>query len=1542
MDALTQAEVFALIAELNAFIAKWDPKLVAQEREYQMKRTRLLAESNAEKNRQEKLYRQECDALSHQSAQTLSDAKNILADVDQMDQQLTASDKYYGKTKAHKEAELSGVESQTYRNYTALMEGIEAIRRDYIAISKKYRESMLPFLINDLHFLFSAQRKKDYESLIVLKNTVHKFVDEVEYLLPDITQEELTLKKEIFDQNQKTLALNFQATIREFDNREHSRNEQTNKQLQSELDQLIPEPFVEFLAQTGRNYELRREKVNSGKNLADGILWMSFTDYPVSLLVENKQLLSLLTNRCASLLINGALRFPLPTAGKGATPLLVMTDAQFPDQAKMLSHAWLFGMMASSPVAKLKISVIDPENRGTSVGPFFDARKRLPDLFGEKFCFTAEDIASQLENLNTEIEMILMDKLGTGYESIFDYLQDHPEETLQIRCLVFYDFPRAINDSVLADVRNILRNGNRCGIYTMILCPPPQPGIRSENYQQMLQTIQPLTAIIKQKQQSFSERGLPLLYHPMPGKAEFDRFFSKYMLIFEGMQNRGIAFSPFIRKLITAKDTAELDKSIQSLLNLRENIQLQFEQLPETNTFPEVFCAGQISYPAEIFDESIGYKKIVRTFCAKTQNNSIDMSRVELPMIFDLHRSLNFEIIGNDVQREKIEHVIYRVIWNFLLKCPVSKVNFCVFDPKEGGGSVRYLSNFMNKMPDSYKKALVQMSRTEELHKCLKELESQTLDFIRERPDYNDLLDYNVHNPRRTGAVTLLILYDFPLNMDARNFELLNSIMQKGSKAGVYTILCRNTSVEATDSYEHLDEKLEELEKECVQLECGDSGYSLLPYHLPVQLPNEPDMHQLEMFTRAYSVAVEKLNVQSIRFEEILPQKLFSGNTAKVLKLPMGIGDGDSVVSMVFGEGTSHHGLIGGGTGGGKSTLLHTLIMSSMMNYSPNQLNLYLMDFKGGTEFKIYESERLPHIKLLALDALQEFGESILENLIQEMARRSEIFKKSGGYTKLEDYVTNTGEIMPRILVIMDEFQILFDSGTNRKVADHCANLTKKIVTEGRSYGVHLLMATQSTKIISTLTLDRGTIEQMRIRVGLKCGEDDTRYLFGDVHYADAMKHMTGPKGTAVLNEDYTENNPNIGLRVAFCNDETKKHYLRQLSDNFKEYPCTMQVFEGARTIPLLEYFATQSIGLTDTGVVTVYMGEKIKVDDPFTLTFDRKKQHNLLICGSNDDLLDRTVNLFLISASLNRRASVYCIDGDSIVGDDRCGHFYEVLQRGPATWHIAHTRPDIVQFVHDLYEIYQQHKKSTGGDTILFIIKNLQFLDLVQTMLQGDRVNEAEYIEATTASAQIQISPKDPLADLMDSISVGPTNSLEKASKAPEQSADDPFAALLAQVPSLTADTSSLQSTSSVQSDPFADLMSSIPDFGGGTSASTTSDALGNASDKLQKLIADGAAYGIHFIVCSSDYQTVKESMHFGSNVLNKFRERIVFALSDSDAFNLIDNVNVSTLHTNTVYYTNGTTSTFQFKPYVSPEIEQMKAFFEQVNSDNEGGDGV
>lgn len=250
-----------------------------------------------------------------------------------------------------------------------------------------------------------------------------------------------------------------------------------------------------------------------------------------------------------------------------------------------------------------------------------------------------------------------------------------------------------------------------------------------------------------------------------------------------------------------------------------------------------------------------------------------------------------------------------------------------------------------------------------------------------------------------------------------------------------------------------------------------------------------------------------------------------------------------------------------------------------------------------------------------------------------------------------------------------------------------------------------------------------------------------------------------------------------------------------------------------------------------------------------------------------------------------------------------------------------------------------QQRKKKTGGDTVLFVIKNLQFLDLMQTMLLGDRVDEAEYIEFLAEPKAVDVPPtvvEDPTLDLLAGFSAEPTDSpVEPTGFSTKPADDDPFAALLAQVPSLTADVAPAESQNVEERDPFADLMASFSSIGADSShvsAQPVSGAMGNASEKLQKLIADGAAYGIHFIICSSDYQTVKESMHFGMNILNKFRERIVFALSDSDAFNLIDNVNVSTLHDNTVYYTNGATDTFQFKPYVSPAPEQVETFCSEL----------
>ena len=497
---------------------------------------------------------------------------------------------------------------------------------------------------------------------------------------------------------------------------------------------------------------------------------------------------------------------------------------------------------------------------------------------------------------------------------------------------------------------------------------------------------------------------------------------------------------------------------------------------------------------------------------------------------------------------------------------------------------------------------------------------------------------------------------------------------------------------------------------------------------------------QMSEFVTEYSNRVKSLKNKGLAFQDILASELFSCNAAKSLSIPMGVGAGDTIVKLTMGEGSSHHGLIAGATGSGKSTLLHTLIMSAMLNYSPEQLNLYLMDFKSGTEFKIYESVKLPHIKLLALDAMQEFGESILEDLVAEMGRRGELFK-SVGQTSLKGYSEASGKSLPRILVIMDEFQILFNDSTNRKIAMNCAELTKRIVTEGRAFGIHLLMATQSTKVIRDLTLQQGTIEQMRIRIGLKCGEDDARYLFTDRNDAKALELMKGPIGTAVVNQEYIEAS-NVGFRAAYCDKETQRKYLEQIASTYAHLDTKPQIFEGNRTTAMVEYVNNAAITPYANAVTKIHFGEKIKVAPPFILDVDRRRKHNMLICGTNETMAENLMNVYMVSAILNQSAMLYCIDGDTIVGDCSSVETYKVFEEYSECFKYSMSRADIIKMVHEIYEQYKANKSAgANGKNVFVFIKNLQWLDIVQKMLKDENVDEEEFLGEVASEPVVEAS---------------------------------------------------------------------------------------------------------------------------------------------------------------------------------------------------------
>src|SRR5207302_10138506 len=111
---------------------------------------------------------------------------------------------------------------------------------------------------------------------------------------------------------------------------------------------------------------------------------------------------------------------------------------------------------------------------------------------------------------------------------------------------------------------------------------------------------------------------------------------------------------------------------------------------------------------------------------------------------------------------------------------------------------------------------------------------------------------------------------------------------------------------------------------------------------------------------------------------------------------PLGRAGATKRQHLQLGRGTSQHVLIAGKTGSGKSTLLHALITNLSLLYSPDEVELYLIDFKKGVEFKTYASHELPHARVVAIESDREFGLSVLQRLDAELKVRGEKFRDSG------------------------------------------------------------------------------------------------------------------------------------------------------------------------------------------------------------------------------------------------------------------------------------------------------------------------------------------------------------------------------------------------------------------------------------------------------------------------------------------------------------------------------------------------------------------
>ena len=1319
-------DILKIISNLHSFVDEAESAIAAVYDNYSSSQQQIEAKHIQDLNSIAQQYNAQQNSVKSQANALLSDAQSIFQGIVDLEDQLTACDKYFVKTKAKKEQELFGKQEERYTQEQDYFEILNDIKSRFQTLVVKYTNRGHRGIIDGLNYLVSSQRKQDYEELIVLKNTVSNLIEEINNTIPSITEESLSSFDQAYVDAKQTVESNYARNIAYNESAFSQNVDNVADQICQRIDAILPDSLIEELKSAIDQYESQYGKLDSSRETFGDYIILGHVVYPYAELIESPVLIELIKNKCEKLIIDNELHFPVMCSLDNSFNWLIESDEISTSNVSKMTHSVMLGFLSFSPVSKVQFCVCDFENRGNSVIPFLELRKKLPDVFMGKVLTTQEEIHDRLYNISNGIDDFIQNKLGNKYANIFEYNEANPGHVEPITVLVLYDFPKGFDERNIAELKNILKNGNKCGIFALI-CYNKKTEISSFNdLSNSIELIKNQCATVLYSENSFWLNGLELKIKSIPSSDDINAFADKYVLITEGRKNKGLIFPPLVRKLFALQGEKQ-SKYISRIVDIQKQYSKLYGAAEYTPlVFPEAIMLGSICYPREIFSQNL--------ISECTKQGLISNRSVELPFTCELDSQFHVLLTENNENAEAMTVLSHVMLISFISEIPAGKINISVFDCEKRGNSIAPFLEFRKLLPDIFDNQIY--TSQDAITEKLTRVNAYIDEFIQDKlgTGFSDFFAYNAEAAGKEEPAQLLVIYDFPKCFDNRSYEMLLNILKNGSKCGVYTIILYNPDI-TVSRYDSHEEYLNQIKKYSTCFEFKDGSYYLCPYNLPLKINKMLSQSEIHSFTQLYAQKVDNEKNKSLSFKDIVASNLFAGNSAGCLKIPMGVGSGNTVVNLILGEGSSHHGLIAGATGSGKSTLLHTLIMSAMLNYSPDQLNLYLMDFKSGTEFKIYDSVRLSHIKLLALDAMQEFGESILEDLVAEMSRRGELFK-SVGQTSLKGYTEASGQSLPRILVIMDEFQILFNDASNRKIAVNCAELTKRIVTEGRAFGIHLLMATQSTKVIRDLTLQQGTIEQMRVRIGLKCGEDDARYLFTDRNDVKALELMKGPIGTAVLNQEYMESS-NVGFRTAYCDKELQREYLQLIASKYAFMNAKPQVFEGNRVTALTEYLKKEQITDYAENITKVFFGEKIKVAPPFVLDIDRRRKHNMLVCGANETMAENLMNLYMISALLNRSCTMYCFDGDMIVGDGTSAEVYRVFENYSNRFHVSANRGEIITSIREVYQKYKDNKVSGDKTSVFVFVKNLQWLDLVQKMLKDEAIDENEYLVSSVETPQ-------------------------------------------------------------------------------------------------------------------------------------------------------------------------------------------------------------
>jgi hypothetical protein len=551
----------------------------------------------------------------------------------------------------------------------------------------------------------------------------------------------------------------------------------------------------------------------------------------------------------------------------------------------------------------------------------------------------------------------------------------------------------------------------------------------------------------------------------------------------------------------------------------------------------------------------------------------------------------------------------------FLTGLPPGKVRFTIVDPVGLGEN---FAAFMH-LADHDEKLVTSQIWTEprDIEQRLVDLTDHTASVIQKylRNQYKSIEEYN----RAAGEVAepyrVLVVANFPASFTPEAAKRLISIASSGPSCGVCVLVTADTRAAMPRDFNIAD-----LEAVSYTMAWKDGKFVpkdpvLAP--LPPVMDRPPDPATVAAIAQRIGQASKEAVRVEVPFDYIAPKpaEVWTASAAKGFDVAVGRAGATRKQAFSLGRGTAQHAVIAGKTGSGKSTLLHALITNLALTYSPDEAELYLVDFKEGVEFQWYATYRLPHARVVAIQSEREFGLSVLQRLDGILRERGDKFRDAGVNDLAGYRAARPNEKTPRILLVIDEFQAFFTE--DDKLSQEAALLLDRLVRQGRAFGLHVLLGSQT--LGGAYSLARSTIDQMAVRVALQCSDADAQLILSKDNTAARL--LSRP-GEAIYNDQNGLVEGNDPFQVVWLSEEKREQILEGLHKRAGDRWPAPLVFSGNTAAELAgnRALAKQLAAPAPVKAPAAWLGDSVAIKEPTAAVFRPHSGAHLLMVGQSEE----------------------------------------------------------------------------------------------------------------------------------------------------------------------------------------------------------------------------------------------------------------------------------------------------------------------------------